>query len=48
VITGASKVSQVIENFQSLAIVGKLSVSVMEEIEKVLNNKPKAVKDWRK
>jgi len=47
VITGASKVSQVHENFQSLAVVGKLTVSVMDEIEKVLNNKPKPVKDWR-
>jgi len=47
VITGASKVSQVVENFQSLSVVPKLTVSVMEEIEKVLENKPKPAKDWR-
>jgi len=41
VITGASKASQVVENFQSLAVAAKLTPSILEEIEKILNNKPK-------
>eukprot|EP01118_Nematostelium_gracile_P003676 TRINITY_DN1424_c0_g1_i1.p1 TRINITY_DN1424_c0_g1~~TRINITY_DN1424_c0_g1_i1.p1 ORF type:complete len:353 (-),score=123.81 TRINITY_DN1424_c0_g1_i1:54-1112(-) len=40
VITGASRPSQVVENFKSLEVVPKLTKEVMEEIEKVLNNKP--------
>ncbi|KAJ3414241.1 hypothetical protein HDV05_006858 [Chytridiales sp. JEL 0842] len=40
VITGASKVSQVRENVECLKVVPKLTVEVMEEIEKVLDNKP--------
>jgi voltage-dependent potassium channel beta subunit len=41
VITGASRVSQVEENFKSLQVVPKLTGDVLEEIEKVLQNKPK-------
>jgi len=47
VITGASRSSQVTENFKALAILPKLTSDVMEEIEQVLKNKPIATKDWR-
>jgi len=47
VITGASKVEQVVENFKSLEIVPKLTSEIMEEIEKVLNNKPIPYRDYR-
>jgi aryl-alcohol dehydrogenase-like predicted oxidoreductase len=47
VITGASRVAQVVENFQSLSLVAKLTPAVMEDIEKVLENKPAPIKDWR-
>ena len=47
VITGASRSSQVTENFQALAIISKLTPDVMEEIEQVLKNKPKRPYDWR-
>jgi len=47
VITGASKVSQVIENFKAMAVVPKLTKDIMEEIEKVLKNRPKPVVNWR-
>jgi len=40
VITGASNVSQVIENFGSLEIVSKISPQIMEKIEDILQNKP--------
>jgi voltage-dependent potassium channel beta subunit len=39
VITGASRVEQVRENFQALDLVPKLSDDVMEKIEGVLNNR---------
>jgi len=47
VITGATKVSQVVENFKSLEVLHKLTPEVLEEIEKVLNNKPVPRKDFR-
>jgi len=47
VITGASRVSQVKENFESLSVVPKLTDSIMEEIENVLQNKPDQVKIWK-
>jgi len=47
VITGASKVEQIHENFKSLEVVPKLTNEVMEEIEKILKNKPVQVKDYR-
>jgi len=40
VITGASKVEQVKENFESIAVVPKLTEEVMQKIEAILNNKP--------
>ncbi len=39
VITGASKVSQVEENYEALDLVAQLSADVMEKIETVLDNK---------
>ena len=39
VITGASKVSQVVENFEALEVVPKLTDEVMQRIEGVLQNK---------
>lgn len=47
VITGASRSSQVTENFKALAIIPKLTPDIMEEIEQVLKNKPKQPFDWR-
>jgi len=47
VITGASKVSQIEENFASLDVVPKLTPQIMEKIEEVLANKPKNVRNFR-
>jgi len=47
VITGASRVEQVVENFKSMEVVPKLTQEVMEKIEGVLNNKPSPVKEFR-
>jgi len=47
VITGASSVSQVVENFKSLDVVPKLTPQVMEQIDKVMDNKPVPLKDFR-
>jgi len=47
VITGASKVSQIEENFAALKIIPKLTPEVMQQIESVLNNKPKQVINFR-
>lgn len=47
VITGASRSSQVVENFKTLAIIPKLTPDIMEEIEKALKNKPKQSFNWR-
>ena len=43
VITGASRVEQVVENMQSLAVVEQLTADIMEKIETVLVNKPEAL-----
>ena len=43
-ITGASKPEQLIETVKSLEIVPKLTDEVMEEIEKVLDNKPEPLR----
>jgi len=48
VITGASRKSQVIENLQSLTVVEKITPAVVEEIENILQNKPKPDPDFRK
>jgi voltage-dependent potassium channel beta subunit len=47
VITGASKVSQVTENMQSLDVVPKLTPEVMQRVEQILNNKPEVAGDFR-
>jgi len=47
VITGASKVEQLVENFKSLTFVPKLTPEILEEIEKALENKPKPVKEYK-
>ncbi|CAF1399778.1 unnamed protein product [Rotaria magnacalcarata] len=47
VITGASRSSQVTENFKALTILPKLTPDIMEEIEQVLKNQPKQPRDWR-
>jgi aryl-alcohol dehydrogenase-like predicted oxidoreductase len=46
VITGASRPSQVVENFASLKLLPRLTPSVMEEIDLALNNVPVKPKDW--
>lgn len=40
VILGATKVSQIEENCKSIQLLPKLTPEVMEEIEKILDNKP--------
>ncbi len=47
VITGASKPQQVVENMEALQVVSKLTLPVMERIEKILGNKPEAESDYR-
>jgi voltage-dependent potassium channel beta subunit len=47
VITGASKLEQVIENIKSLEVANKLDEAVMARIEMILNNKPEPVEDYR-
>jgi len=47
VITGASKVEQVVENFKALEFVPKLTPEIIEQIEGVLKNKPVQVKDYK-
>ncbi|RKU40422.1 hypothetical protein DL546_002364 [Coniochaeta pulveracea] len=46
VILGASKPSQIEENCKALQLVPKLTPEVMEEIEKILDNKPAPVPDF--
>merc|ERR1711957_42864 len=45
-ICGASKPEQMEQNLKALEVVPKLTPEVMEEIEKLLNNKPAAPKNW--
>ena len=40
VITGASRVEQVVDNMKALEILDQLTDDVMEKIEEVLDNKP--------
>ena len=46
VITGASRVQQVEENFKALEVAGKLTQAVMDSIDAALGNKPTQPKDW--
>jgi len=47
VITGASRPEQVYENMKALEVVPRLSAEIMEEIETILDNKPKPEADFR-
>jgi aryl-alcohol dehydrogenase-like predicted oxidoreductase len=47
VITGASKVPQVVENMKALDVVAKLTDDVMNRIETILANKPQPAEDFR-
>jgi aryl-alcohol dehydrogenase-like predicted oxidoreductase len=47
VITGASKPSQVKQNMQAMDKVHKLTSDVMENIEEILDNRPKEEHDFR-
>jgi len=47
VITGASKSSQIVENFGALEVAKKLSPALLDEIESILKNKPAAPRDFR-
>jgi aryl-alcohol dehydrogenase-like predicted oxidoreductase len=42
VILGATKPEQVVDNCKALTLLPKLTAEVMEEIEGILDNKPKA------
>jgi voltage-dependent potassium channel beta subunit len=48
VITGASRLEQVTENMQALAVVPKLTPEVMARIEAILGNQPQPEHDWRR
>lgn len=43
VILGATKIEQVLDNLKALDVIDKLTPEIMEEIEAVLDNKPKGV-----
>ena len=43
-ILGASKPYQIEHNFGALEVLSKLNETIIEEIESILNNKPK--RDW--
>ncbi|HET6528643.1 MAG TPA: aldo/keto reductase [Balneolaceae bacterium] len=47
VITGASKAEQVRQNMKAIEVVDKLTPEVMEQVEEVLDNKPKPEPDYR-
>ncbi|MFZ2096741.1 MAG: aldo/keto reductase [Anaerolineales bacterium] len=47
VITGASKPEQVIENMEAMDFVDKLTIDVMDQIESILENRPKPLSDYR-
>jgi voltage-dependent potassium channel beta subunit len=47
VITGASRPDQVTENMGAIDVVERLTPAVLERIEEILDNKPKAEPDWR-
>lgn len=46
VILGASRLSQLEDNLESLTAVSKLTDDVMQEIEAVVGNKPAAPQRW--
>lgn len=40
VILGATKVEQIVDNCKAIQIMQKITPEIMEEIEKILDNKP--------
>lgn len=46
VILGATKVEQLVDNIKALELVDKLTPEILEEIEKVLDNKPAQPNSW--
>lgn len=48
VITGASRKAQVTENMRALELLPKLTDEVMQRIDDILGNRPKAELDWRR
>jgi len=46
-ITGASRVEQVVENMKAIELVNKLTPDIMERIENILHNKPRAPESFR-
>ena len=46
VILGATKIEQVVDNLKALDLIDKLTPEILEEIEAVLDNKPKGVNTW--
>jgi aryl-alcohol dehydrogenase-like predicted oxidoreductase len=40
VITGASRPDQIVENVKCLAVLEKLTAEIMDEIDRVIENKP--------
>ncbi len=46
VILGASKISQLEENIKTIDIYSKLDTNIMNDIEKILNNKPEEIRKY--
>jgi aryl-alcohol dehydrogenase-like predicted oxidoreductase len=46
VILGATKVEQIVDNLKALEVLDKLTPEIVDEIEAVLDNKPKGVATW--
>ncbi|KXX80647.1 putative voltage-gated potassium channel subunit beta [Madurella mycetomatis] len=46
VILGATKIEQLADNLKALDLIDKLTPEIMQEIEGVLDNKPKSVHTW--
>jgi len=46
VLLGATKVEQLKENLGALEVAAKLTPEILEEIEKILANKPEADRNW--
>ena len=47
VITGASRAEQVVENMKALEVAPRLNEEIMQQIEEILDNKPKQEEDQR-
>ena len=44
---GRSRLQQVTENMAAMEVVERLTPDVLEQIEEIADNKPKAEPDWR-